>query len=313
MVALKSLIKDSLNQTTKASLDKVDSLKLAVVESENRLTAQVSLLANSSAIEQHIKKDVVPKLDSIERLLLANNTSSNGKKRSARSDTASPHSELSAASLVHMDRRLAPEQDQQPSETGVETKAEEDVESGDHIGCTTVTVGKVFEKLNSMEGQLGALCRVVIDGLEPLKDDAQEDPEMTARFGAMQEQLLSTSESPAQSLIPDRIIELMQMVTEKQETLTSATAAATELAVQQEQARKAEDEAWKASLNAVLASHQTGLGDLDANLLALETRFQNMDAGFQDWAKTHRMSLNVYLSTYAPLNVCSLCNMNYRK
>ncbi|KAG0282835.1 hypothetical protein BGZ96_012800 [Linnemannia gamsii] len=297
MVALKSLIKDSLSQTTKASLDKVETLKIAVVESENRLTAQVSLLANNSAIEQQIKTDVVPKLDSIERLLLANNTSSNRKKRSARSSTTSPHSELSGASLEHMDRRLAQEQDQQPSEKGTDTEAEddEDVESDEQLGCTTATVGKVIEKLNSMEGQLGALCRVVIDGLEPLKDDAQEDPEMTARFGAMQEQLLSTSESPAQSLIPDRIDILMQMVTEKHEALNSAAAAATELAVQQEQARKAEDEAWKASLNAMLTSHQTGLGGLDANLLALESRFQNMDAGFQDWTRTHRMSLNVYL------------------
>lgn len=291
MKALKTLVKDSLDQTTKASLDKVDSLKLVVVESEERLMAQVSF-ATTNAIEQQIKTDVVPKLDSIERLLLAGGV--NGKKGSSvRSGTDSPHSELSGASLEPFDRRLSP--DQEPGEN-----AEAEEEPNEHVGTTTTTEMAVLEKLSS---QMDALCRVVIDGDISLSD-AQEDldSEMAARVEAMQEQLLSMSESepaePAQPPAPDRIDELLQMVRKNQEVLETTAAAATELTAQQEQTRKEDDEAWKSSLKEMLESHQIGLGGLDANLLALENGFKNMDAGFQDWTKTHRMSLNVYLSTY---------------
>lgn len=290
MKALKTLVKDSLDQTTKASLDKVDSLKLAVVESEERLTAQVSLAA-ASAIEQQIKMDVVPKLDSIERLLLVGGV--NGKKGSSiRSGTSSPHSDLSGASLEPFDRSLPP--DQEPRDENAD--AEE--EFNENAGTTITTEMAVLEKLSS---QMDALYRVVIDGDTSLSN-AQEDldPEMAARVEAMQEQLLSMSEpepaEPTQPPAPDRIDELLQMVNKNQETLETTAAAATELAVQQEQARKEEDETWRASLKEMMASHQTGLGRLDANLLALENGFKNMDAGFQDWTKTHRMSLNVYLS-----------------
>ncbi|KAG0061662.1 hypothetical protein BGZ89_011266 [Linnemannia elongata] len=291
MEALKTLVKDSLDQTTKASLDKVDSLKLAVVESEERLTAQVSLAA-ASAIEQQIKIDVVPKLDSIERLLLVGGV--NGKKGSSiRSGTASPHSDLSGASLEPFDRTLPPDQEAR------DENADAEEEFNENAGTTTTTEMAVLEKLSS---QMDALYRVVIDGDTSLSN-AQEDldPEMAARVEAMQEQLLSMSEpepepaEPTQPPAPDRIDELLQMVNKNQETLETTAAAATELAVQQEQTRKEEDETWRASLKEMMASHQTGLGRLDVNLLALENGFKNMDAGFQDWTKTHRMSLNVYL------------------
>ena len=290
MKALKTLVKDSLDQTTKASLDKVDSLKLTVIESEERLTAQVCL-ATTSAIEQQIKANVVPKLDSIERLLLVGGV--DGKKGpSVRSGTASPHSELSGASLEPFDRRL-PSDQEPPGEN-----AEVEEEPNEHAGTTATTEMAVLEKLSS---QIDALCRVVIDGDTSLSN-AQEDlnPEMAARIEAMQEQLLSVSESepaePAQAPVPDRIDELLQMVNKNQETLETTAAAATELIVQQEQTRKEDDEAWKTSLKGMLASHQTGLDGLDANLLALENGFKDMDAGIQDWTRTHRMSLNVYLS-----------------
>ncbi|KAF9155428.1 hypothetical protein BG015_009896 [Linnemannia schmuckeri] len=286
MRALKSLVKDSLDQTARVSLDKVDSLKLAVVESEHRLSAQVSL-ATSSAIEQQIKTDVVPKLDSIERLLLAHNANER-KGSSVRSGSASPRSDLSGASLEHMDRRLSPDQDPTGEEAEAENEARERLNA-------TITENKVLEKLSS---QMDALCRVVIDGEAP-QSNAQEDPEMAARVGAMQEQLLSVSElepaEPTKPPTPDRIDELIQMVNKNQETLETTAVAATELSVRHEQARKEEDEAWKASLREMLTSHQTGLGGLDANLLVLENGFRNMNEGFQDWTKTHRMSLNVYL------------------
>ncbi|KAG9067435.1 hypothetical protein KI688_012218 [Linnemannia hyalina] len=289
MKALKTLVKDSLDQTTKASLDTVDSLKLAVVESEERLMAQVSL-ATTNAIEQQIKTDVVPKLDSIERLLLAGGVNRK-KESSVQSGTTSPHSEHSGASLEPFDRRLPPDQEP-PGEN-----AEADEEPNEHAGANTTTAMAVLERLSS---QMDDLCRVVIDGDTSLSN-AQEnlDPEMAARVEAMQEQLLSMSEpepaEPAQPPVPDRIDELLQMVTRNQETLEATAAAATELTVQQEQTRKEDDEAWKTSLKELLASHQTGPGGFDANLLALENGFKNMDAGFQDWTKTHRMSLNVYL------------------
>ncbi|KAF9146691.1 hypothetical protein BGX30_010753, partial [Mortierella sp. GBA39] len=289
MKALKTLVKDSLDQTTKASLDKVDSLKLAVVESEERLMAQVSL-ATTSAIEQQIKTDVVPKLDSIERLLLAGGVNRK-KESSVRSGTATPHSEHSGVSLEPFDRSLPP--DQEPP--GENAEAEE--EPNEHASTNTTTAMAVLERLSS---QMDDLCRVVIDGDTSLSN-AQEnlDPEMAARVEAMQERLLSMSEpepaEPAQPPAPDRIDELLQMVNRNQETLEATAAAATELTMQQEQTRKEDDKAWKTSLKELLASHQTGLGGFDANLLALENGFKSMDAGFQDWTKTHRMSLNVYL------------------
>ncbi|KAF9551530.1 hypothetical protein EC957_008199 [Mortierella hygrophila] len=293
MKALKTLVKDSLDQTTKASLDTVDSLKLAVVESEERLMAQVSL-TTTSAIEQQIKTDVVPKLDSIERLLLAGGVNRK-KEPSVQSGTASPHSEHSGASLEPLDRRLP--SDQAPDQEPPGENAEAEEKSNEHAGTTTTAAMAVLEKLSS---QMDDLYRVVIDGDTSLSNAEENlDPEMAARVEAMQEQLLSMSEpepaEPAQPPAPDRIDELLQMVNRNQETLEATTAAATELTVQQEQTRKEDDEAWKTSLKELLASHQTGLGGFDANLLALENGFKNMDAGFQDWTKTHRMSLNVYL------------------
>ncbi|KAF9906529.1 hypothetical protein EC991_000536 [Linnemannia zychae] len=302
MKVLKTLVKDSLDQTTKTSLDKVDSVKLTVVESERRITDHVSLVT-SSAFEQHLKTDVVPKLDSIERLLLANSTSNghgvNGAK--ARSGSASPQSDLSGASLEHMDQRL-PSKQGQPGEEN-ELNGEEEgaavVVAGEEEVVAVITAPEVVERLNAMQSQLGALCRVVIDGVEPPQlDDAQPDPEMTARVAAMRERLTSMSnlsQSEPEPAKPDKLDELIQMVNMNQQTHAIAAVNAHEIAMQQEQTRRAEEEIWRASLNEMLASQRDGLGSLDAQVIALEGAFKNMDAGFQDWTKTHRMSLNVYL------------------
>ncbi|KAF9120427.1 hypothetical protein BGW39_011385 [Mortierella sp. 14UC] len=302
MKALKTLVKDSLDHTTKTSLDKVDSVKLAVVESERRITDHVSLVT-SSAFEQHIKADVVPKLDSIERLLLANsiNNGHGGNGTKARSGTASPQSDLSGASLEHMDQRSPPKQSQPGEKTEVsgeeEAAAAVAEEEGEEV-VAAITAPEVVEKLNSMQSQLGALCRVVIDGVEPQQDDAQLDPEMAAKVAAMRERLTSMDESSQpepEPATPDKLDELIQIVNTNQQTHAMAAAAAHEFALQQEQTRKEEEGVWKTSLNEMLTSQRDGLGGLDAQLVALENAFKNMDAGFQDWTKTHRMSLNVYL------------------
>ncbi|KAG0266838.1 hypothetical protein BGZ95_002982, partial [Linnemannia exigua] len=307
MVVLKSLVKESLDQTTKVSLDKVDSVKLSVIESEHRLTAQLS-----NSIEQQIKTDVVPKLDSIERLLLANaNTNGsnvNGsKKGSARSCAATPQSVHSEGSLEHMDQR-SPKLNR--GQTGEKTEAEgeahetaaadaageEEEEEEEEEPADAVTGLQVFEKLVSMEGQLTALCRVVIDGVEPQQDDAQMDPEMAAKVVAMREQLTSMPEpSQPEPATPDKLDELIEIVDRNQKINEMSAVAATDFAVRQEQTRKEEEEIWRGSLKEMLAAHQTGLGSLDTQLFTLESAFRNMDAGFQDWTKTHRMSLNVYL------------------
>jgi len=303
---LMSLVKDSLDQTAKASLDKVDSLKFALVESEDRLSSHVSLVT-THAIEQQIKSDVVPKLDAIERLLLANtsnsnnaatatarnvNSSNDSKKGSSRSGAASPKSDLSGASMEHMDR--GENQSSNSQESAAATTAEFE-ESIDPLGNATAAELKVLEKLTTLESQIDVLCKVVIDGDFPQQDDAQMDPDTAARVEAMRNQLLSMPE-PTQPPAFDKLDELIQIVNRSQETQDTAAATAIEFAIRQEQARKEEDEVWKASLKEMLASHQAGLDDLDAHLLALESGFKTMDTGFQDWTKTHRMSLNVYLS-----------------
>ncbi|KAG0212324.1 hypothetical protein BGX33_003694 [Mortierella sp. NVP41] len=313
MKALKSLVKDSLEQTTMASLDKVDSLRLAVVQSEHRLAEQVSLVT-SSAIEQQIKTNVVPKLDSIERILLANsNTSnggSNGSKKggySARSGPASPKSDLSQASMEPMDRRM-PQDLGQPGEKAEVEEAEAEVEANgdDHLRNATETERKVLEKLSTIESQVDALCKVVIDGEIPQQDDALLDPEIAARVDNMCEKLLSVPDGAKQSTpessssttatpASDKLDELIQLVTKNQELQEIAAVAATEHSMRQEQTRKEDDEIWQTSLREMLVSHQGELRGLDAHLFALENGFRAMEDGFQDWTKTHRMTLNVYL------------------
>ncbi|KAG0378061.1 hypothetical protein BGX24_004822 [Mortierella sp. AD032] len=300
MIALKSLVKESLDQTTKVSLDKVDSVKLAVIESEHRLSAQFS-----SSIEQQIKTDVVPKLDLIERLLLAN-TNTNGyngngsKKGSVRSGSTTPQSVHSEGSLEHMDQLSAKLNRGQPGEKTEDEGEVQDAAAAageeEEEAADTVTGLQVFEKLTSMEGQLTALYRVVIDGVEPQQDDAQLDPEMAAKVVAMREQLTSMPEpSQPEPATPEKLDELIEIVNKSLRINEMSAVAATDFSVRQEQTRKEEEETWRNSLEEMLAAHQTGLGGLDTQLLTLESAFRNMDAGFKDWTKTHRMSLNVYL------------------
>jgi uncharacterized coiled-coil protein SlyX len=299
MKALKSLVKDSLDQATKMSLDKADSVKLTVVESERRITDHVSLVTNS-AFEQHIKADLVPKLDSIERLLLANSVcnGNGGNGTRTQSGAGTLQSDLSRASLEHMNQRSPPKQDQPGNEIEVQGEEAEAAVSNEQEIVAAITGSEAVEKLNSMQSQLDALCRVVIDGVEPQQDDAQLDPEMAAKVAAMRERLTSMSESEPEPTTSDKLGELIQMVSTNEQAHAMAAAAAHEFAMQQEQARKSEEEIWKASLNEMLTSQRNGLGRLDTQLVALENSFKNMDAGFQTWAKTHRMSLNVYLSKF---------------
>ncbi|KAF9922335.1 hypothetical protein FBU30_007576 [Linnemannia zychae] len=302
MRALKTLVQDSLDETARTSLDKFDSIKLAIVESEHRLSAQVPF-ASAEVIEQQIKTDIIPKLDSIERLLLANASGNSGshedqqEAESIRAGAESPQSVVSgSSSMEHMDRRSPLNQgDDQPDDGDIKFQ-ENKLEDNENMAAPSLE-DKVLEKLNLIESQLGAISKVVIDGEIPSQDEAHLDPESAAKRDEMLEQLLSIESPPSnnQSVTLEKFDELIQAINKHQESHESVFIAGRDSAEKQEQIRKNEDEIWKASLKELLATHQTSLGDLESHLSALEKEVKNMDTGFQEWTKTHRMSLNVYL------------------
>ncbi|KAG0198091.1 hypothetical protein BGX28_008423 [Mortierella sp. GBA30] len=331
---LNNLILDSLENTRSESLSKVEALTKAVEESENRVATQISI-ATTTTIENHIKTELVPQLDKIEKLLSlrkAKEAIATSPAAAAASGRSTPLSDLSRASMEPMDRTedLTSGSEASPKEGSLKST----MYTSSFIATAAAGAGNdgmVLEKLMTIENQVGALCKVVIDGQVPSFDamaqgsdgpDANKnttgnsnqhssnsngdgninpvsdsmESEAQDRLAAMRKEMLTFPDSMQEAHA--KMQELIEALARSEQLSagqrTTNTALSTEDETQLEAVRK-ELKAWKESLDSMMTAHQLGLGNVDMQIQNMELDVKAMDTDYQAWKKTQQQTLTVYL------------------
>ncbi|KAG0355900.1 hypothetical protein BGZ54_000928, partial [Gamsiella multidivaricata] len=291
--ALDALVQDSIDITRKESLDKIDALRIALEGSEGRIAAQISH-GTTSAIEAQIKTEVLPKFDKIEQILYGSDKGKGRARDGPRSSAAEDSDEKrSNSSLDPMDVAAA--------------AAEQDATLRDTV---------VLEKLTTIESQVGALCKVVIEGQVPLVDErvvdgdefnaaasttsasaghGAEESEALARMIAMRDELLTFPDTLKGT--HSKIEELIQALDKNRDAvfpraIDISTSTEDDNQVQKHQA---EQQRWQDSVLDMMRSNGDGLTCMDSQLRTLDSSFKNMDAEFHEWRRSHKLSLQVYL------------------
>ncbi|KAF9961588.1 hypothetical protein BGZ72_002901, partial [Mortierella alpina] len=328
---LQDLVQTSLETTRSESLSTIEHLTHTLETRESRVATQVSLAATTT-IENQIKTELTPQLDKIEKLLTLCNLKdvASTAATAASSDVPSPRSEAaSKTSMEHLN------QDGSTDSIAGTCSLEGSPRAGSvaaNAGGSTINStgsnGVVLEKLQTIEHQVGALCKVVIDGhIPPLKsmvpgsgssdvskqyrthghpsdDDtgsAREDAttvaaDATDRLAAMRNEMLNIPDSlsGANAKMQELIDVLARTERLAAGPRTIDAAVSTEDETQLESIHR-EIKDWKESLESYMIAHQAGLGNVDTQVQIVESEVRAMGADHQAWKKTHQQSLSVYL------------------
>ncbi|KAF9576953.1 Myblike DNAbinding domain-containing protein [Mortierella alpina] len=337
--ALQDLVETSLETTRSESLSMVEHLAQALETRESMVATQVSL-AVTTTIEHQIKTELTPQLDKIEKLLSLRNlkdattttAASSSPPSSSSPDIPSPKSETASksSSLDHLNQDDATDAitstcspKGSPGAESVAVNAE---------GSATLAAGGnsvVLEKLETIEHQVGALCKVVIDGHIPPLDSmvpgsgTSDGGKQTRTLGHHSEGTSFTSKGATTAAVADnahvRLAAMRDEMLNIPETLSGANAKMQELidvmarterlaagprtidaAVSTEDENQLEAihrelKEWKENLESYMIAHQAGLGNVDSQVQIVESEVRAMDADHQAWKKTHQQSLSVYL------------------
>ncbi|CAO3569432.1 unnamed protein product [Mortierella alpina] len=349
MQVLQDLVQTSLDTTRSESLSKVEDLTQALETRESRVATQVSLAATTT-IEHQIKTELTPQLDKIEKLLSlctlhrdADAAFTSPNAAAAPSDIPSPKSvAASKSSLDHLNQDDDDDDNSPDSIAGGSNpkgspKAKSVVAAVVAEAAETSTAssagtnGVVLDKLQTIEHQVGALCKVVIDGhIPPLQsvvsgsgasdlgqqagtsghhhhnEDTRSIIEGATtsaaavkghdRLAAMRDEMLNIPESLSGASA--KMQELIDVLARTERLVagprTIDAAVSTEDETQLEMLHR-ELKEWKESLESYMRTHQVGLGNVDSQVQIVESEVRAMGADHQAWKKTHQQSLSVYL------------------
>ncbi|KAF9928586.1 hypothetical protein BGZ67_006880, partial [Mortierella alpina] len=340
---LQDLVQTSLDTTRSESLSKVEHLTQALETRESKVANQVSLAA-SATIEHQIKTELTPQLDKIEKMLslchlqpidltAATNAAATAAADASSDNIPSPKSEApSKSSLDHLNQDDTTDSNAGTCSPEGSPRTKSIVVVADDAGGSTTSSarrdGVVLEKLQTIEHQVDALCKVVIDGhIPPLEsrapgsgpsDVGQQTRHRSGDTSSISEGATTTTTTAAANVY-DRLAGMRDEMLNIPESLSGANAKMQELidvlaraerlatgprtidaAVSTEDqtpldALHGEIKEWKESLESYMIAHQAGLGIVDSQVQIVESEVRAISADHQAWKKTHQQSLSVYL------------------
>ncbi|KAF9998160.1 hypothetical protein BGZ79_008162 [Entomortierella chlamydospora] len=300
---LNTLVQNSIDRTKVESLDKIDALRIAIEENDSRVASQVSL-ATTRMIDNQIKMELVPKLERLETLILGNDRGNDNARSEGYSSGPLPaEEEDSHTSMEPMDRTIKDEDQLRQSER------QSSVTSGAAVN-SSLREPLILEKLSTIESNVDALCKVVIDGQAPPLTQEGEgghsdgalnvdptDSDSIDKLEAMRDEMLIFPETLKSAYLTMQ--ELTEALTRAQEASASATANnSREPGCGYEndiQKMHEEQKQWQSSTLQAMNFQTDELGNLCSDFQYLNTGFKKMDADFNEWRRTHKLSLQVYL------------------
>ncbi|KAI1317651.1 hypothetical protein EDD11_008079 [Mortierella claussenii] len=314
---ISTLVQDSLEFTKRESLDRLEGLKVSIEENGHRVASQASLAA-ALALESQIRNELVPKLDRIELML-----SSQGEQEGAVDSPLSNQSgSIESVSCRSASGRNGILEEQEDSRTSMEpmdpVAADVELSEGRSLSGEAENIDEqrssslhvehysvVMEKLSSIEGQVHALCKVVIDGAVPAVGEGMDsDPDINsdalARFSSMRDELTTFPDTLREAQLAMQ--ELIEALARNRDTgassaspmRASAKAAAVEREAGQNEQHQAREQ-WQSTVLEMMHLHRDGLGSLNSQFQIMDSNFKRMDTGFQEWRRSHQLSLQVYL------------------
>ncbi|KAG0324387.1 hypothetical protein BGZ99_001903 [Dissophora globulifera] len=311
---LNVLVQSSLETTRSESLDKMDVLKTAFEAAEDRIASQV-LQSTSMTIESQIKGELVPRLEFITDLLRDNcNAGTPSAKRGF--TTASSAHPLTSGEIRPLTRD-SPYDRIHPADT-------HEADPSEMIGDRLTSDPDVLDKLLSIEHQVDAVFRVVVNGEVPSsatdamaldndvagtvdhEGEGAMDSGTLARLVAMRGEML---------LFPDtlkehhsKMQELLDALTgsnvNRNRDTTAATAASdssntrSTTSANTQEANDDDEEnqqSWQTNFSDMMFSQRHGILHLGEQMQSVEENLVNMNTEFKDWRQSHKMTLSVFL------------------
>ncbi|KAF8985302.1 hypothetical protein BGZ46_005046 [Entomortierella lignicola] len=297
---LSTLVQDSIDRSKLESFEKIDALRISLEEKQSRVASQVSL-ATTCTVENQIKTNLIPKLDKLELLLLSNNMEKEGKSKSSKSSRIS----IVGKEEEEDNDRRSTSQSMDPRILDKSKDNQVDGQSSTHSIRATENLSlsnpMLLEKLSTIESNVDALCKVVIDGqLPPLPLGDELDPKFSVdnqasvdlnaidKLGTMRDEMLTFPETLKN--VHSTMQELVEALANPQGITTSK-----ERAEENIQRAHEEQKQWQSAMLQVINIQTDELDNLSSDFQSLETGFNNMNIEFHDWRKAHKLSLQVYL------------------
>ncbi|KAG0265536.1 hypothetical protein BG011_004564 [Mortierella polycephala] len=290
---------DSIQNSKDESHDDALALTNTIIENASHASE-----VTAAMIENHIRTDVVPHLDKIEKLLLLQTQSVIGS---------------SPDSLSHIDLSTIAE----TLDPGASVRSAVGLEAvGSPQGNRTdpdAASNGILDKLTAVEGQVDAMYKYIIEGQLPLdltvedlsrgidpnrapgassdvneatttNDPNRADDEAMARFNAMRDEMLN---------FPNLTQYQLEAMSEHQEADAEVEPRMNDISTGSENAGQQqwlrEEEKWRTILAEMMAKQGEDIGNLDTKYMATDSEFKQMQFDFKDWRKTHQQSLAVYL------------------
>ncbi|KAF9379564.1 hypothetical protein BGX21_002599 [Mortierella sp. AD011] len=300
---LNTLVQDSIDRTKVESLDKIDALRISIEGNDSRVASQVSL-ATTRMIDSQIKTKLVPKLERLETLILGNDRGNDNARGEGSSSGPLPaEEEDSHTSMEPMDRTNE-DQDQLCQSEHLSSMT-----SGAAVN-SSLREPLILEKLSTIESNIDALCKVVIDGqVPPLTQESEgghgggalnvdtADSDSINKLEAMRDEMLTFPETLKSAHLTMQ--ELTEALAKAQEAAASAVAnnSREPSGGSENDIQKMHDEQrqWQSSTLQAMNFQTDELGNLCSDFQYLNTGFKKMDADFNEWRRTHKLSLQVYL------------------
>ncbi|KAG0306778.1 hypothetical protein BGZ98_001739 [Dissophora globulifera] len=311
---LNVLVQSSLETTRSESLDKMDVLKTAFEAAEDRIASQV-LQSTSMTIESQIKGELVPRLEFITDLLRDN----------CNAGTPSAQRGLTTASSAHplTSGEIRPLTRDNPYDR-IHPADTHEADPSEMISDRLTSDPAVLDKLLSIEHQVDAVFRVVVDGEAPSsatdamaldndetgtvdhEGEGAMDSSTLARLVAMRGEML---------LFPDTLKEHHSKMQELLDALSGSninrnrdTAAATAASdssntrsttsANTQEANDDDEEnqqSWQTNFSDMMFSQHHGILHLGEQMQSVEESLLNMNTEFKDWRQSHKMTLSVFL------------------
>ncbi|KAI8595760.1 hypothetical protein EDD21DRAFT_423781 [Dissophora ornata] len=327
---LNVLVQDSIDSTKKESLEKFDAVRSILEMNDSRVVSQVE--SSSNTIETQIRTEVVPKLNEIERLLLYQGLNQDqpqpqaqvqdkgkGKAKATSNAGESPRKGRSKLAEVTQGRASGESEEGASRHPTDDFRDSSDSAVVDPNPMSLDTNPVILEMLSTIESQVGALCKVVIEGQIPDIGGPNDNPrssadvtaaafgdangglvdqEALARFGEMRKEMLTFPDALTDT--NSRMQRLIEALATKDHAAVASGSSSNGVSASSEESRsgsKAREnrERWESNVSEMMASYHERLRNLDTRLQNVDTGVQRMDAGFGDWRRSHQLSLSTFL------------------
>ncbi|KAF9184064.1 hypothetical protein BGZ50_003907 [Haplosporangium sp. Z 11] len=290
---------DSIQTSKDESHDDALALTNIVIENASYVSE-----VTAAKIENHIRTDVIPHLDKIEKLLLQTQSVIGSSPDSlAHIDLSTIVEALDSGASVR-------------SAVGFETAGSPHGNGADPDGASN----SILNKLTAVGEQVDAMYKYIIEGQLPLDPAAEDlsrgidpngapeasgdvneaagtndpdraDAEVMARFNAMRDEMLNVPNLTQQQL---EAMTMHQEADAEVEPQTNNLSTTNEDDHQQQQLQE-DEEKWRTILVEMMTKQGEDIGNLDIQYKMTDSEFKEMQSDFKAWRKTHQQSLAVYL------------------